>query len=134
MNFLKSSFLLLALLFIASCGEDDDQPVVCGQSDWVGTYTGTVDCDGLTLAATASITASGADNLIVSYVSIDTTGSVTTSFDPLPFDGCNLDATASGGGDTVTLDADLNGDELTLNLNTTTASGTTMCRLIATRN
>lgn len=133
MNILKSSFLLLALLFIASCGEDDDQPVVCGQSDWVGTYTGTIDCGSGELVATASIIASGADNIILSYVSVDTVGTETLTFDPLPFDGCDLDATASGGGDTVTLEADLNGDELTINTTVTSTAGTSTCRVVATR-
>lgn len=133
MNFLKSFTLLLILFSIAACADDDDTPIVCGQSDWVGTYTGTVDCDGLVLDATATITASGTDDIILSYVSVDSTGTETLTFDPLPFDGCDLDATASGGGDTVTLDADLNGDELTINTTVTTAAGTSTCRVVATR-
>lgn len=133
MNFLKSSFLLLALLSIVACNDDDDTPIVCGQSDWVGTYAGTIDCGGVVTDATATVTASGTDNIILSYISTDTTGSATLTFDPLPFDGCDLNATAAGGGDSITLDADLSGDELTIDVTTTTIAGTTMCRLVATR-
>lgn len=134
MKTFKLTFLLLALLTVAACGDDDDTPVVCGQADWVGTYTGTVDCNGIVVDATSTITASGADNIILAYNAIDTSGTTTLTFDPLPFDGCDLNATASGGGDTVTLDADLNGDELTINLTTTNAAGTTNCVVRATRN
>lgn len=130
MKAFKLTFLFLALFTIAACGDDDDDPIVCGQSDWVGTYEGTIDCDGTVEDVTLVITASGADNIVVVY----TTASQTTEYDPLPFTECTLVNTASGGGVTANIDLALNGNTLTLDETISIDTTSTNCMATLTRN
>ncbi len=130
MKTFKLSLLLLAILSIAACSDDDDGMTTCLQSDWVGTYSGTVDCDGVTEDVTVTVAASGTANLLVSYQS----PTVQTNFDPLPFSNCDLVATATGAGFTVTLDADLAGNQLTLEEVISDSTSTSTCLITATRN
>ena len=128
MNLLKLSFSLLLIFTLAACGDDDSAPA-CTQSDWVGTYMGTQDCDGNTEDVTVTITASGSDAIIVEYQSLNGDA----EFDPLTPNGCNLDRTESAGGNTLTVDANLDGNNLNfidiIALGTTTAT----CTITATR-
>ena len=126
MKFWKISLFAL-VLFVAAC---DDDEVICLQSDWTGTYDGTADCDGTVEGATVTITPSGTANIIIDYV----TPTTTTTYDPLPFDGCSLVNTASGGGFEVALDASLNGDEITIVETITVGPNSSVCRVVATRN
>lgn len=132
MKTFKLSLLLLAILSIAACSDDDDSVSTCIQSDWVGTYTGTIDCNGTTEDVTITVTASGTSNVVVSYQS----ATIQTTYDPLPFSDCDLDATASGSGVNVSLEADLDGNNLTMEeiISDTTGVATSTCMLTATRN
>lgn len=134
MKLFKLSFLLLALLTAAACNDDDDSMMVCSQSDWVGTYTGTADCDGDVEDVTITIAADGTENIAIEYVIGDSTLTVTTTYDPLPFSSCSLDNTATAGGLTATVDADVNGDEIVITETISDGTATSTCLLTATRN
>ena len=129
MNLLKLSFLLVLAVTFTACGSDDDSEPVCVQSDWVGTYSGTVDCDGTVEDVTVTITASGADAIVIKHE----TSTVETEFDPLTPTGCDLDRTASSGGFTVTVDATLDDDKLSFVEILTDGNTTTTCTITATR-
>jgi len=106
MNFLKSFFLLLVLLSVATCADDDDDMLACTQADWVGTYSGTQDCDGTVEDITVTISASGTSNLIISYE----TATATAQYSPLEFQECSLVARGvSLGSASVALDANRGG-------------------------
>ncbi|WP_020568669.1 hypothetical protein [Neolewinella persica] len=129
----KFAFLFFAILSIAACADDDDGITdVCAQTDWVGTYSGTVDCDGAVEDVTVTIAASGAANILVSYQ----TATVQTEFGALPFDGCDLTANATGSGLSIVLNGSLTGRELSVREVTTVDSTntSTTCVIIATRN
>ena len=130
MKLFKLTFFLAIALFVTACGDDDSSPSTCTQSDWVGTYEGTVDCDGTVEDVTVNITANGTDNIVIIYE----TATVETEYDPLPPDGCSLNNTGTGNGLTVTVSATLDGDDLTLNESFTDGSITSICDLTATRN
>lgn len=130
MKTFKFAFLFFAILSIAACADDDEGTSNCTQADWVGTYTGTQNCDGVTEDVTVTITASGTNNIVVAYV----TPTSSTTFDPLPFTNCDLIANASGGGFTVAVDADLNGNELSVIETISDSTTTSTCTLMATRN
>lgn len=131
MKAFKLTFLLLALLTIAACGEDDD-PVVCAQADWIGTYTGTQTCvGGTTEGVDVTITANGATGLDVTYTTAS--GSQTSFTEPLPFEGCTLDVDSEGNGITLTIDATLTGNELTFR-DVLTFGNTLDCTITATKN
>lgn len=109
MNLLKlTCCLALAVGFIA-CDKDDDKE--CTPADWVGTYEGTIECVGAVEEnVVVTITASGTNNIIIQYE----TATITVEYDPLPPNSCNLDFSDSAGGISLTIDADLDGDHLTL--------------------
>lgn len=128
MKAVRLPFLLLALLSIASCG-DDDSP--CGQSEWVGTYTGTQVCNALDAeGVTVTITANGTDALNISYTTASGGG---TSFNtPLIFDGCSINFSQTAGGASTTVEATLMGDELMLR-DVLVFGGMIDCSITATR-
>lgn len=131
MNLSKISFLLLIALFWSSCGDDDEAMKTCTQSDWTGTYAGTLDCgDGDVEDVTVTITADGTENIVIEYE----TSSLTAEFDPIPFSNCDLDFTATDGTLTVTVDAALDGDNLTFNEVISTGASSSTCVIEATRN
>lgn len=103
----KLAPLLLAVLFIASCGDDDEDMMVCTQADWVGAYSGTQTCVGDDPQdVTITFIASGTDSLDIMYESADgTTVSFTAAF---PFEGCSISANSTD----LTVEATLTGDEL----------------------
>ena len=116
-------FLFTILAFV-SCGDDD-----CTQDDWVGTYTGTADCNGTDLACTVTITASGADAIIIRY-EID---SSTTTFDPLTISGCSIERTITDGGVTGSVSVSLNGDKFELEESLMGGGFDNICKVTATR-
>ncbi len=119
-------FLILALLFtLSSCGGDDD----CVQADWLGTYTGTEDCNGETTDAIITVTAEG-DDMIVFLIATDVS---TAEFDPLPFDGCNVDMSDSDGTLTLDLSVDLDGNDLTLSSVFTVDNESSRCEYVVTK-
>ena len=128
MKLLKLSFLLVLITFLSACSDDDDP--VCLQSDWVGTYTGTINCAGTTEDVEVVITAAGPDAVIINYDS-DTMGSV---YDPIIPNGCDIDLTDSDGTFTLIVDAFLDGDNLILREDLGTTTATLTCNITATRN
>ncbi len=132
MKTIKFAFLFFAILSIAACTDDDDEgTTVCAQTDWAGTYTGTVDCDGTVEDVTVTVTASGAANILVSYETV----AQQTEFGALPFDGCNLAATATGNGQSIALTATLTGENLTIGeVISDSTSVVSTCSIVATRN
>ena len=106
MRVYKLFVLAIFSLIILSCGDSEE----CVQLDWVGTYTGTAECNGVETTATVIITANGAGEIIIRY----DTPTVITTFDPMPFDNCSADRSSSFGGNSASLSVRLEGDELTL--------------------
>ena len=129
MNFLKLTILSLFIVAFSACGKDDDGPVICTQSDWVGVYEGTIDCDGTTEDVNVTITANGAEDIIIVY----TTSSVTTSYDPLKPNACELNASGTVGGLSSSIDAMLEGDDLTITEVISGGGTTSTCNLTAKR-
>ena len=128
MNFLKLSLCLLLFVAFSSCGKDDDKPS-CTQSDWVGTYEGTINCDGTTEVVTVTITANGSGTILISYETTNTF----TGYDPLTPNSCNLDRTDSAAGFSVTINSMLSGDDLRLSETLISGTDTTQCDITAKR-
>lgn len=101
----KLLIVCLAAFTIMSCGSDK-----CEQDDWVGTYTGTLDCDGGEEEATILITAGPNDDQIT-FVNPD--GDTET----VNIDGCSF--TQSEVDPTFDVDLafvyELDGNTITLN-------------------
>lgn len=130
MKILNVSLFLMVLLAFASCKKDDDDVMAtCTPADWAGTYAGMIDCDGTTENVTITITTSGTDNIIIKYE----TATVSAEYDPLPINGCDFSNTASGGGFTASVEATLDGNELTVTESLSDGTDTTSCTLTATR-
>ncbi len=131
MKAFKLTFLLLAILTVAAC-DDDEDPVVCGQADWVGTYSGTQTCvGGTTEGVDVTITANGATGLDISYETAS--GNITSFTEPLPFDGCIVDVDSEGNGITLAIDATLTNGELSFR-DVLTFGNTLDCTITATKN
>lgn len=115
-NLLKLS-ILLALGFGINACKDKEEPSVtpvvntstCKQSDWVGSYSGIMDCDGDTATTVFTISASGSDALIIKYDQEN----LSAEFDPITPSGCKLDKTTSESGITLHVEANIDGDKLT---------------------
>lgn len=131
MKALQLASLLLFVFLTTATSCEDDEDIVCLQSDWVGTYSGVVDCAGDAEDLTLTITADGADNIVISYE----TPTTTVNFTPLAFNSCSLETSFTQDSLTVSIISDLTGGE-TLNLTQTIVSGTTtsVCNIAATRN
>ena len=114
MNLFKLLFALVLVFSITACN-DDDEPV-CIQADWIGTYSGTIDCDGATEDVAVTITASGSDAVIIAYES--TSGAVTLSaeYDPITISECTLSNEASQSGITLKVDASIDAYQLSIQL------------------
>lgn len=118
----------VSIFALTSCS-DDDPVSTCTQSDWVGTYTGTIDCDGTMEDVTVNITASGTDAIVIKYE----TDTQETEYDPLTPDACKIENSGTLGGITASVDLTLDGDNLTL-IETLSGGGVTSnCDLTATR-
>lgn len=109
MKSLKIASLFLFVFFMAACGDDDP---VCVQSDWVGVYTGTEVCDGVSEAATIRVTASGANDILVKVE----TATTETEYNPITLNGtsCSVDETQSDGTNTIVFEGSLSGETFTL--------------------
>lgn len=119
--------LMLAIGFIA-CDKDDDQKD-CTRANWVGTYEGTIECDGVEEDVIVTISASGTEDIIIEYE----TSTVIATYDPLPTDKCDFDHSTTGGGISLSVDARLNNDNFTLEEIYTVGGLTTNCNINATR-
>jgi hypothetical protein len=128
MNLLRLSFLLLLAVTYASCGDDDDP--TCVQADWVGTYTGTITCDGDTEDVTVAITASGSDAVFIEYSTMTVDVSYT---EPITLENCNLELTGSDMGITVSIAASLDGDNVSLTEIFSGSGFESNCTITATR-
>jgi hypothetical protein len=131
MKLFKLSFLFLVLFLAAACGDDDEGMTTCTQADWVGTYTGTISCDGETPEdVTFTILAGSSDGLLLSYE----TASLSTEFDqPIPFQACNLSISSTDQGLTLSLEASRNGDNLTFTETITVGGDASICTITATK-
>ena len=109
MKIQKLSLLTFLIVAFVACKDDEGTPT-CTQSDWVGTYEGTTDCGGSTEDVTVTIVASGADSIVVQYA----TATLTTTYDPIKPTNCTINESGTDAGITFTVDATLDGDELTI--------------------
>jgi hypothetical protein len=118
MNLSKLSILFAILVALSACKEEEPT-VTCMQSDWVGSYMGTQECDGTSEALTLNITASGTDAVIIKYEIADSISSVTVEYDPIAPSDCGITYTETDPTIplTISLDATLDGDKLTLTEN-----------------
>ena len=124
------SFLIIGLLATtAGCKDEDGDSDTCMQSDWVGSYTGTVNCDGQTENVTLTITASGTDAIDIEY----NTGTATTTLGPLTFNNCNIDLSTTDSGVTISVKATLDGDNLTVMESLSGGGIDSSCDITATR-
>ena len=129
MKLSKLALFLMLVVAFASCKNDDESPTNCTQSDWVGTYDGTLNCNGASEDVTVTITASGSEAIVIKYE----TANLETEFDPLTPNGCNLDVSQSDQGITLSVNAELDGDNLTFSEDLTIGGGTSSCDITATR-
>ncbi len=127
MNLLKLSFLLVAIVALSACNKDDDSSD-CVQADWVGTYTGVEDCQGITDSITITIVASGSD------ITVSTDG--TSLYGTMSLDGCEAKLDNSVGGAGQIYEAELNGTSLTLKdiVDVPIVGSSTICTVTATKN
>lgn len=132
MKAINLSFLLLFMLSFFACNSDDeevDTTPSCTQADWVGSYSGTQNCDGDIEDVTVDIKASGDKAVIVEY----TLENSSAEFEPLTPNGCDLDYTESEGGISVTVDASIDGDKLTFRDILVFDGDSADCLIVATR-
>jgi len=122
---IKLFLLLLVLFTLSSCDGDDE----CTQDDWIGTYVGTQNCNGLTTDATMTVSAAGADMLIY-FIE---TSAGTTEFDPEPFSGCNVNQQDEEDGIRLELDIELDGDMLTFRFEFSDDTESSFCEYIVTK-
>ena len=127
MKLFKFLFLVTTVVMFTACGDDDSD---CIQADWVGTYTGTSDCDGTIEEATVTITASGTDRVVV----ITEIPGLESEYDPIDLDGCSLEESKSEAGLTLSVDATLDGDNLTFREVISAGGQSSTCTITATRN
>jgi len=127
MNLLRLSIILALIFTLGAC---DNNTVSCVQSDWVGTYTGTQDCDGLSEDVTMTITASGTDAIVVMY---ETEG-VEVEFAPMTPDECTLSKTESDDDMSLTVEATINGNNLTFTDVITIGTESATCTITAIKN
>jgi len=105
----------------------------CMQSDWVGSYSGTIDCDGDQSNVEMTITAAGAEGLIIAYTTSD--GTEADYEEPLNPDGCNIDQTIVEGNVSLSVDASLDGVNLSFQeIITVDGQQLSSCNITATRN
>ena len=128
MKALKLIFLFVLAIALSDCKKDDDKPTTCAQSDWVGSYTGTINCDGTTENVTVTITASGANSVIILYE----TEFSTNQYDPLTPNNCSISQSGTDSGITLAVNVTLDGSTLTLK-ETFSGGISSTCNLTATR-
>lgn len=130
--FIPSACLLLIILTWFACNNTEDEPA-CIQSDWVGTYEGTLTCDVNTTAVTVTIRAGDMDAILIEYEFQDGATNTTIVFDPITPDACSIDEMGSNNGLTARIDATLDGDNLTLIESLSDGVNTDSCEIMATR-
>lgn len=128
MKLVRFACLLMVVCSFVACGDDAGD---CVQGDWVGTYSGTIDCDGVEEAVTVTVTASGDTDINFEYTQAS---GLTTTLDPFTPDGCGFDISESAGGITLTSDGELDGNTLTYSEEFGTDAGSSNCSFTATRN
>ena len=132
MKFLKLSIVVLFAVALSSCGENVTKN--CAQADWVGTYTGTIDCDGDVQNVTVTITASGTDAVIIKHVYGESGSTIETEYDAITPDACELDESATEAGFTFTADADVDKDgNLTISETLSDGTDSSTCTITATK-
>ncbi|MCB0845215.1 MAG: hypothetical protein KDE26_18325 [Bacteroidetes bacterium] len=132
MKFLKLSIVVLFAIALSSCGENVTKN--CAQADWVGTYTGSIDCDGDVEDVTVSITASGTDAVVIQFVQGSAGSTLETTYDPITPDACELNESATESGLTITIAADVDKDgNLTLSETFSDGTDSSTCTITATK-
>lgn len=116
---------LILILLLTACSKDDD----CTQMDWVDTYVGTVDCDGTVEDVTIIITASGSDAVIIESETV----TVTTTYEAITIDGCELNLSDSALGFSADIEAELNGNQLSISESFSGGGFDSECKYTATR-
>ena len=124
MKGLMKILFLFSILAIVSCGDD-----ACIQDDWVGTFEGTIDCDGTVEDVTVTITASGTDAVRVVTIA----GNATTSYDPITVVDCSGENSGTFGSVSASVMISLDGDEFKLEDVTMGGAFDQTCSLTATR-
>lgn len=131
MNFLRLAFILMLFIGLSNCKKNDDDAATCTQADWVGTYSGTIDCDdGSSESVTVTITADGTADIVIEHATV----SVTTEYDPLTPSNCNIDVSNSAGGFSVSINASLDGNNLEIEETLSGGGNSSTCTITATRN
>ena len=116
---------LFFVLSLVSCGED-----ACTQENWIGTYTGTIICDGNSEEVTVMITASGNESVVIRYES----ATISTEYSALPIMECALSASSSAGGLNVNITSTLDGNDLVINEIISVDGGSTdTCNIVASK-
>lgn len=118
-----------------ACNDDSGDsptpmPIDCPQSEWVGMYTDTITCNGIEDQVKVTITTSGSNDIKIVHESTDRN----TEYDALTLNGCELERSQTGTGFTVSLNASLNRDSLSIKEVITETASTSDCTIIATRN
>jgi hypothetical protein len=127
MKLLKLSLLVALVFSFTAC---DDETDTCIESNWVGNYTGTQDCDGTLEDVTVTITAGSGDSIIIKTES----AGLTTTFDPMMFEACSLSSTVTENGVTATTTASIISSSILSIKEVYTGNGsTTTCTISATR-
>ena len=130
MQLLKFSTCLFVLLTWAACNGDDDSSPSCIQADWVGTYTGTVQCDTEDAEiVNVTISESGSNTVNIDYA----TFSANSFFPSLPIEECGIDFSQTDQGLTLTVSATLDGNNLTFTETISSASNSSTCSIIASK-
>jgi hypothetical protein len=129
MNLLRLAFCAILALSLASCDKDDDIQKDCTQADWVGVYVGTIECGGVSEGVTVTITASGASSIVIAYE----TNTLTSEYDPLMPNKCDLNVSDSGGGTSISVDANINNGKFTMDEMYTISGTTVTCKIDASR-
>jgi hypothetical protein len=78
---------------------------------------------------TVTITASGASSIIIAYE----TNTLTSEYDPLMPNKCDLNVSSSAGGDEISIDANVNNGKFTMDEMYTVGGTTVICKIDATR-
>lgn len=132
MKFSQLSVLTLFSLVLtwSACAPEPMTKPACTQSSWVGTYSGSVDCDGTVEDVTVEITASGSEAIVITYMA----ATFNVQYQPLTPEGCTLSFSETDQGVTISLDGSIDGDELNLVEGYASSSYNSTCTINATRN
>ena len=127
MKFQKLLLLSLFALIFGAC--EKDEVLSCTQSDWVGTYTGSVICGTVSEDATITIIASGDNAIIVKYED----SSSSTEYDPIVPSNCEIMEMNSDTTFSLTVEGFLIDDNLTITETWSTLGQTGTCEITGVR-